>query len=72
MTSKIQLGDVMETSCPHCGARYRISDNQLQVALGRVKCGECEEVFNALQSLKSFEGKLPPNYKSKPVVNKNS
>ena len=72
MTRKTQLGDVMETSCPHCGSRYFISDNQLQAALGRVKCGECEEVFNALQSLKSFEGKLPPDYQSKPVVNKNS
>jgi len=72
MTSKTQLGDVMETSCPHCGSRYRISDNQLQAALGRVKCGECEEVFNALQSLKSYEGKLPPDYQPKPLVNKNS
>ena len=63
MTKKIHLGDVMETSCPHCSSNYRVTDNQLQAALGRVKCGECGMVFNALQSLKSFDGELPPNYR---------
>lgn len=72
MTRKTHLGDVMETSCPHCSSRYRVSDNQLQAALGSVKCGQCGEVFNALQSLKSFEGKLPSDYQPKPVINKNS
>jgi len=63
MTKKTHLGDVMETSCPHCNSHYRVTDNQLQAALGRVKCGECGMVFNALQSLKSFDGELPPNYR---------
>ena len=73
MAKKIQLGDIMETSCPHCNAHYRITDSQIQAALGRVKCGQCKQAFNALDSLKSFEGKLPPDYQpSKPAVNKNS
>ena len=63
MTKKTHLGDVMETSCPHCSSHYRVTDNQLQAALGRVKCGECGMVFNALQSLKSFDGELPDNYR---------
>jgi len=63
MTKKTHLGDVMETSCPHCSSHYRVTDTQLQAALGRVKCGECGMVFNALQSLKSFDGELPPNYR---------
>ena len=62
MTKKTHLGDVMETSCPHCSSHYRVTDTQLQAALGRVKCGECGMVFNALQSLKSFDGELPANY----------
>ena len=72
MTRKTQLGDIMETSCPHCSSHFRVTDNELQAALGSVRCGECGQVFNALQSLKSYEGELPPNYQSKPVVNKNS
>lgn len=62
MTRKTHLGDVMETSCPHCRSHFRITDNQLQTALGKVRCGECNMVFNALQSLKSFEGTLPADY----------
>ena len=62
MTSKTHLGDIMETSCPHCSSHFRISDNQLQAALGKVRCGECKLVFNALQSLKAFDGILPPDY----------
>ncbi len=71
MPKKTHLGDVMETCCPHCSSHFRITDNQLQAALGRVKCGECRMIFNALQSLKSFEGVLPADYQiSSPVQNK--
>ncbi len=64
MPKKIHLGDIMETSCPHCRSHYRITDEQLQAALGRAKCSQCGMIFNALQSLKSFEGVLPANYQS--------
>lgn len=63
MTTKTHLGDIMETSCPHCSSNFRITDNQLQAALGKVRCGECNIVFNALQSLKAFDGILPPDYR---------
>ncbi len=52
----------METCCPNCSSHFRITDNQLQAALGRVKCGQCGMVFNALQSLKSYEGDLPEDF----------
>ncbi len=68
MNKKTHLGDIMETSCPNCRARYRITDNQLQAALGQVKCGECGMVFNALQSLKSFDGELPANYQPPEIL----
>ncbi len=68
MKKKAHLGNIMETSCPNCSARYRVTDNQLQAALGRVKCGECGMVFNALQSLKSFDGVLPTNYQLPEVM----
>ncbi len=66
MHKKTQLGEVMETCCPNCSSHFRISDNQLQAALGRVKCGQCAMVFNALQSLKSYEGDLPESYSPSP------
>lgn len=62
MTRKTYLGDIMETSCPNCHSRFRITDEQLQAAFGRAKCSQCGMVFNALQSLKSYEGELPPDY----------
>ncbi|MFT5657681.1 MAG: putative Zn finger-like uncharacterized protein [Gammaproteobacteria bacterium] len=56
MSRSAQLGEIMETSCRQCGARFRITDEQLKIALGKVRCGECGIMFNALSSLKSFEG----------------
>ncbi len=67
MHKKIHLGDVMETCCPHCRSHYRITDNQLQAALGSVKCGQCGMIFNALQSLKSYDGELPVSYQASPI-----
>lgn len=68
MPKKTHLGDVMETSCPRCSSHYRITDNQLQAALGRVKCGQCGMIFNALQSLKSFDGEKPTGYQPSPTA----
>ena len=62
MAKKTYLGEIMETSCPNCYSHYRITDEQLQAAFGRAKCSQCGMVFNALQSLKSYEGELPADY----------
>ncbi|WP_328187499.1 DUF3426 domain-containing protein [Marinobacter sp. OP 3.4] len=35
------------TRCPHCDTRFRVTDGQLNVANGRVRCGHCMEVFDA-------------------------
>jgi predicted Zn finger-like uncharacterized protein len=53
MFKSAQFGDIMETSCQRCNARYHITDEQLNMAVGKVRCGECGEVFNALSSLKT-------------------
>jgi predicted Zn finger-like uncharacterized protein len=65
---KTQLGDIMETSCHHCQSRFRISQSQLQQAFGKVRCGECGMTFNALSSIKTYEGKLPQNYQTPEVI----
>jgi predicted Zn finger-like uncharacterized protein len=33
------------TRCPECGTRFRVSEAQLQMAGGRVRCGSCLTVF---------------------------
>ena len=41
----------MFTECPECLTTFRLSAEDLRRAQGRVRCGECGTVFNALQSL---------------------
>lgn len=72
MPKKTHLGDIMETSCPHCSSHYRVTDNQLHAALGKVKCGQCGMVFNALQSLRDYDGELPEDYQPPTVPGSNT
>lgn len=37
----------LQTQCPKCKTRFRVSDEQLAVANGKVRCGHCMEIFNA-------------------------
>ncbi len=41
----------MYAQCSHCQTIYRVSTEQLSAARGRVRCGVCEHIFNALDSL---------------------
>lgn len=41
----------MLTRCPACATHFRVTPEQLKTRSGRVRCGECREVFNALDSL---------------------
>lgn len=34
--------------CPHCKLLYKVSDEQLNKALGAVRCSGCMKIFNAL------------------------
>ena len=40
----------MQTQCPHCDTKFRVTDNQLQAAEGFVRCGVCSEVFNTAET----------------------
>ncbi|MDX2424043.1 MAG: zinc-ribbon and DUF3426 domain-containing protein [Amphritea sp.] len=35
------------TECPACTTRFQVTPGQLKIAHGKVRCGECLEVFNA-------------------------
>ena len=41
----------MYTQCPHCQTCFRIAEAHLKVANGKVRCGSCQEVFDATQYL---------------------
>ena len=41
----------MLTRCPHCETIFRVTPEQLKVRLGKVRCGECNQVFNAVETL---------------------
>jgi predicted Zn finger-like uncharacterized protein len=44
----------MFTQCPHCQTLFRIRSEQLKIASGRVRCCQCHQVFNALDSLQDM------------------
>jgi len=39
----------LQTQCPHCQTRFRVTDEQLSVAGGKVRCGSCMKVFHAVE-----------------------
>ena len=39
----------MQTHCPHCDTRFRVTEEQINTANGYVRCGVCKEVFNAFE-----------------------
>ena len=41
----------MLTRCPHCQTTFRVSQAQLDAARGKVRCGKCQQVFNAQEHI---------------------
>jgi predicted Zn finger-like uncharacterized protein len=39
------------TRCPRCETTFRVTPDQLKARHGRVRCGHCQNVFNALDTL---------------------
>jgi predicted Zn finger-like uncharacterized protein len=50
----------MATRCIACGTIFRVVEDQLKVSDGWVRCGRCDEVFNALEGLFDLERETPP------------
>ena len=42
------------TTCGNCGARFRVTPQQLNAKQGQVRCGRCTKVFNGFVSLERF------------------
>ncbi len=43
------------TLCPQCATRFKVSDEQLDAHDGLVRCGRCQNVFNAREHLQQDE-----------------
>lgn len=41
----------MLTRCPGCQTTFRVTTEQLKARQGRVRCGQCQAIFNALETL---------------------
>jgi predicted Zn finger-like uncharacterized protein len=54
--------------CPNCNAKFRVLPETLNQRQGKVRCGECQNIFNAFQTL-SREPDPPPRVTPLPMAN---
>ena len=52
----------LATRCTFCGTVFRVVQDQLKVSEGWVRCGRCDNVFNALETLFDLEREAPPEW----------
>ena len=58
----------LATRCFACGTVFRVVQDQLKVSEGWVRCGRCNEVFNALDSLFDLDRDTPPAWGPVPAT----
>ncbi|MBN8454302.1 MAG: zinc-ribbon domain-containing protein [Candidatus Accumulibacter sp.] len=56
----------MRTCCPTCRTVFRVTPEQLRLRAGRVRCGQCRAVFNAIENL--FDGDSLASSPTAPVA----
>ena len=56
----------LATRCTACGTLFRVVQDQLKVSEGWVRCGRCDEVFNAMDGLFDLERDAPPEWSAVP------
>lgn len=63
------MAALYKTQCPHCAAKFRISDQHLKQAKGAVRCGSCMLVFQASEHLTPIQAGAvkPPIRPSQPA-----
>jgi predicted Zn finger-like uncharacterized protein len=50
----------LATTCTACGTVFRVVQDQLKVSEGWVRCGRCDEIFNALEGLFDLDRDTAP------------
>lgn len=61
----------LATRCTACGTVFRVVQDQLKVSEGWVRCGRCNDVFNALEGLFDLERDGPPGGPATSVADDN-
>jgi predicted Zn finger-like uncharacterized protein len=56
------------TRCPHCETRFRVTEAQLGIARGKVRCGHCLQVFNASEHRESPAEAKPSRAAADPLA----
>lgn len=56
----------LATRCTSCGTIFKVVQDQLKVSEGWVRCGRCQQVFNALEGLFDLERDPPPQRRAEP------
>ena len=54
----------LATRCTACSTVFRVVQDQLKVSEGWVRCGRCNEVFNAFEGLFDLQRETPPDWPS--------
>jgi predicted Zn finger-like uncharacterized protein len=57
----------LATRCNSCGTVFRVVQDQLKVSEGWVRCGRCNEVFNALEGLFDLQRESPADVPPPPA-----
>jgi predicted Zn finger-like uncharacterized protein len=50
----------MLTRCPTCSTAFRVTEQQLRVRDGQVRCGRCNTLFDAMATLRTDPATRPP------------
>lgn len=56
------------TRCPSCGTRFKVVADQLRISEGWVRCGQCQEVFDATLTLDAAAAAPVPAVPAAPVA----
>ncbi|NLC23189.1 MAG: DUF3426 domain-containing protein [Oxalobacter sp.] len=55
---------ILVTKCPHCQTTFRVTEDQLKLYEGAVRCGVCQQIFNGTDHLQTE----PPVLTDKPAA----
>ncbi|MFZ6873145.1 DUF3426 domain-containing protein [Undibacterium sp. Di27W] len=57
----------LATRCPHCQTAFKVANDQLKLHAGLVRCGSCQQTFNAVENLIPAEAPQPAPVPAKPT-----
>lgn len=57
------------TQCPACATMFRVVPDQLRISEGWVRCGHCDEVFDANAQLRNLDDQTPDGRSITPAEN---